>query len=475
MFIGRKEELDFLEAAYASQKAELVVLYGRRRIGKTETLHAFCKEKPHSFYTCTEYTDLQQLRAFSSRILTQQHPAAAYVDAFADWERAFSAITQLPGTEKKLLIIDEFPYMVKNNHGIPSMLQKLWDQQLKEENVMIVLCGSAMAFIEKEILAEKNPLYGRATGILKMKELDFYEAIQFFPHFSPESQMAAYGILGGIPHYLKQFDDRLTLEENILKHIFTRGSILYNEIEFLLRQELRETTVYNTIIEAIALGNTGLNGIHQKTQIDKSKLSVYLKNLLDLHIIYREFPTVSSPKDQANVQRGLYQLSDHYFRFWYAFVFPYLSELEAGSGHQIYQQVVAPSLNDFVSKSFEKACLSHLRHLNKSNRLPFTFVRAGRWWHKDQEIDLLAFDLNRQHWLLGECKYRNQPMTLSNFLQLQQKGSTATAGKAVSPENVYYYLFSKNGFSEDLIRMSQNTPHLHLTDLPQLLNHSPAP
>ena len=155
--------------------------------------------------------------------------------------------------DKKLLIIDEFPYMVKNNKEIPSILQNLWDNLLKDQNVMIILCGSSMSFIEKEILAEKNPLYGRATGIYKMTQMDFYDAIKFFPKFSLEDKIYAYSILGGIPHYLKEFDDSKTIQKNIEDNILKKGCILYNEIEFLLHQELRETTLYNTIIEAIAL------------------------------------------------------------------------------------------------------------------------------------------------------------------------------------------------------------------------------
>ena len=230
MFIGRKEELAFLEERYQQEGSQLVVLYGRRRVGKTETLRQFCRDKEHVFFSCTESPDEQQLTSFSVRILQKGIPAASYIQRFSDWEKALGSITELPGKGKKLLIIDEFPYMVKGNRSIPSILQNLWDSRLKDENVMIILCGSAMSFIEKEILAEKNPLYGRTTGILKMREMDFYDAVQFVPNYSPEDKIAVYAILGGIPHYLKQFDDRMTLGENVRKYILSRGSILYSEV-----------------------------------------------------------------------------------------------------------------------------------------------------------------------------------------------------------------------------------------------------
>lgn len=160
-------------------------MYGRRRVGKTETLRQFCKGKQHIFFSCRECTDKLQLKSFSEKILRENIPASSYITEFADWDRAFRCIADLPyGNSKKLVVIDEFPYMCKGNESIPLILQNLWDELFKDENVMIVLCGSAMSFIEKELLAEKNPLYGRATGIYKMKEMNFYEAIQFFPDYS---------------------------------------------------------------------------------------------------------------------------------------------------------------------------------------------------------------------------------------------------------------------------------------------------
>ena len=323
MFIGRESELNFLEERYSSNKGELVVLYGRRRVGKTETLKQFCKDKPHLFFSCRECTDKLQLKNFSEKLLKEKIPASAYISEFTDWENAFRSITELPyGEKKKLVVIDEFPYMCKGNESIPSVLQNLWDDLLKDENIMLILCGSAMSFIEKELLAEKNPLYGRATGIYKMTEMGFYDAAKFFPDYSPKEKVIAYSILGGIPHYLNQFDGNRTLEKNIKKSILSKGCALYSEVEFLLRQELRETPVYNSIIEAVALGNTKLNEISMKSLIDDtSKTSVYLKNLIELGIIEREFSISESIKEKANSNKGLYRITDNFFRFWYSFVF----------------------------------------------------------------------------------------------------------------------------------------------------------
>ena len=196
MFIGREAELQFLNDKYEENKGQLIVLYGRRRVGKTETLREFCKGKPHIFYSCTQTTDRVQLAKFSKQLLKEDIPARQYVTEFADWEKAFRTILDLPyGAEKKLVIIDEFPYMCRGNKSIPSILQNLWDAEFKNSNVMLILCGSAMSFIEKELLAEKNPLYGRATGIYKMKEMGFYDAIKFFPDYSPKDKVLTYALL----------------------------------------------------------------------------------------------------------------------------------------------------------------------------------------------------------------------------------------------------------------------------------------
>ena len=212
MFIGRETELAFLQDKYNEKRGQLIVLYGRRRVGKTETLREFCKGKPHVFYSCTQSTDRVQLAKFSKQMLKEDIPAKKYLSEFTDWESAFRSVLELPyGEEKRLLIVDEFPYMCKGNKSIPSILQNLWDAELKEKNVMIVLCGSAMSFMEKELLAEKNPLYGRATGIYKMNEMGFYDAVKFFPNYSDKDKVLAYSILGGIPHYLRQFSPQLSI------------------------------------------------------------------------------------------------------------------------------------------------------------------------------------------------------------------------------------------------------------------------
>lgn len=481
MFIGREAELKFLEDKYQDGRGQLIVLYGRRRVGKTETLREFCKGKPHVFYSCTQSTDKVQLVKFSQLMLKEDIPARDYITEFADWEKAFHAILDLPyGDSKKLIVIDEFPYMCKGNDSIPSILQNLWDSELKDANVMVILCGSAMSFIEKELLAEKNPLYGRATGIYKMEAMGFYDAARFFPDYSPRDKVLTYAVLGGIPHYLNQFDPKKSLGENIKRNILTKGSVLYSEVDFLLHQELRETPIYNSIIEAVALGNTKLSDISQKAMIDStSKTSVYLRNLIELGIVEREFSVDVKLKEKVNASRGVYCLTDNFFRFWYTFGFTNFSQLEDGDVDGVYEYVVEPALHEFSSFIFEDVCKEFVKEQQKRNALPFRYSKMGRWFGKttirdehaatglrtaETEIDLLAIDREEKNYLVGECKFKKQPFRYSEYLNTVAK-LTSQKQKAV----FYYALFSESGFDEKIEDIAREDQTLQLYDLEEIV------
>ena len=462
MFIGREAELAFLESRYQAEGGQLVALYGRRRVGKTETLKQFCKKKPHVFFACRECTDRLQLKNFSEKLLKEDIPAKKYVSEFADWDQALRSILELPyGEAKKLLVIDEFPYMCKNNASIPSILQNLWDEVLKDENIMIILCGSAMSFIEKELLAEKNPLYGRATGIYKMTEMGFYDAVKFFPGYSDRDKVLAYAVLGGIPHYLRQFSPKLSLTDNIKQNILTKGCALYSEVDFLLRQELRETPIYNSLIEAVALGNTRLNDISQKSLVDDTaKTSTYLRNLIELGIIEREFSVEAGTKERANANRGTYKLTDNFFRFWYAFAFTNYSDLEAGDVDGVYAYAIEPMLHEYAAFTFEDICRQFVQELQKENALPFRYAKMGRWTGKTTvrdadmpggtrvagtEIDIVAVSRGLKDYLVGECKFKGKPFGYGEYLDTACK-----LGPQKEKANFYYALFSESGFDKKI-------------------------
>ena len=476
MFIGREAELKFLNDKYEAEDGQLIVLYGRRRVGKTETLREFCKDKPHVFYSCTQTTNKVQLKKFSSCLLKEDISAKNYISEFEDWEKAFRSVLDFPyGDNKKLLVIDEFPYMCRENKSIPSILQNLWDSELRQNNVMIILCGSSVSYIENDLLAKKNPLYGRATGIYKMKEMGFYDAIKFFPDYSSRDKVLAYAVLGGIPYYLNQWDTKSSVEDNIKKNILTKGCVLYSEVEFLLHQELRETSIYNSIIEAIANGNTKLKDITECSFVgDTSKASVYLKKLIELGIVEREF----SVNQQANKNRGIYRLTDNFFRFWYAFGYANYSQLEEEDVDGVYEYAVKPALHEFASYSFADICREFVSEKQKKKELPFRYTKMGKWFGKttvrdtnkknghrtaETEVDVLCIDRMGENYLVGECKFKGVPFSYSEYLD-----TLAKLMPLKEKAKFHYALFSENGFDEE-ITLEAEKKDIKLYDLEEIV------
>ena len=460
--MGRKKELEYLESLYRSEKSEFLVLYGRRRIGKTELLRQFSKNKEAVFYTCVETTDEEQLRTFSASLFEAGSVAAKYTDSFRSWEDAFSALTELPVKGKKVLVIDEFPYMARGNKSVPSVLQKVWDLKLRDADVLLILCGSSLSFIEKEVLSEKKPLYGRATAVYKLLPLTFREACEFFPAYDAEDKVRAYSILGGIPYYLLQFDGGKGIEDNIIRGILSKGSVLYSETEFLMRQEFRETSVYNAIIKAVAFGNTRLNDIYNATGIEKAKLSAYLSALVETGIVLREFPASVGVRQTALRERGLYKLSDCFFRFYYTFCFPYLSSLEQGGAEAVCKKIIGPRLDEYASLSFEEICREYVARKNAALALGAFYAGVGRWWNKSDEIDVFASSADGKNILLGECKFRKSPFDMHDFNSLRAK-YTASGGAEVE-----YMLFSRSGFDDRLVKLSEDDPAISLVDAEEL-------
>ena len=292
--------------------------------------------------------------------------------------------------------------------------------------------------------------------------MGFYDAIKFFPEYSDRDKVLTYAVLGGIPHYLRQWNPKLSVDENIKRNILTKGCILYSEVEFLLHQELRETPIYNSIIEAVALGNTKLNDISQKSLLeDTAKTSVYLKNLMELGIVEREFSVDSKIKERANTGRGTYRLTDNFFRFWYAFGFANYSQLEDGDVDGVYEYVVKPALHEFASFAFEDVCREFVRMLQKKNELPFRYSKIGRWMGKttvrdekasdglrtaETEIDLLCIGKDAKEYLVGECKFKGVPFSYSEYLDTLAK---LTPLKEKS--KFYYALFSESGFDQKIL------------------------
>ncbi|MCD8068815.1 MAG: ATP-binding protein, partial [Lachnospiraceae bacterium] len=330
MFIGREKELKRLNAMYQSDRLEVAVIYGRRRIGKTTLINEFCKGKRTIFFAAMENSAEINLEMLSNAIAETETGSEAGVvyRSFAD---AFVKIREMALSERLVFVIDEYPYLAKSEPGISSLLRNFLDHQFKESRLFLILCGSSMSFMENQVLGYQSPLYGRRTGQFKILPFDYMDTGRWFPGYTSEEKALMYGVTGGVPLYLEQFSPDRTIRENLLDVLFHNNAMLFEEPANLLKQELREPATYNAIISAIASGKTKLSGISGTVGLESSLCSKYIGNLITLGIVKRETPVT-----EPNSKRPIYELEDFFFRFWYTFVPPNMSAIVSDRMERIY-------------------------------------------------------------------------------------------------------------------------------------------
>ncbi|QSQ08751.1 hypothetical protein H0A61_01096 [Koleobacter methoxysyntrophicus] len=449
MFIGRKYELGTLNKLYNENKFHFIVMYGRRRVGKTTLLTEFCKDKPSIFFVAEEYNDKIALDSFSDRILSY-FGLGGLVSRFESWEKAFLFLAEQAKDKRLVVVIDEFPYIVNSNKRIPSLLQNLIDHHLKDTKLFLIICGSSVSFIEKEVLGYKSPLYGRRTAQLIVEPFDFFESRDFFPNYDFENQVIAYGVLGGIPQYLSNFDDTKDIYENIKTKILDKASYLYEEPKLLLKQEVREPALYNSIIEAIASGSSKLNEISTKVGVDTDKCSKYISTLINLKILEKITPVGLKEKSR----KSIYKIKNNFFRFWYRFIFNNKALIEQGLVDEVIEKKIKPFINNFIGTVYEEICIDYLKILNKNKALPFIFEKIGKWWGNnpykkcEEEIDIIALD--EDNIIFGECKWQDRKIDMAVLNVLIEKSAL------FSYRNKYYVLFSKRGFTDNVINFAEH-------------------
>lgn len=464
-FYGRVGELESLQDAYESRTAEMAIIYGRRRIGKTALIQKFCEGKPAFIYTAKAWKDPYQLDRFSQAV-------GAFCGnpqmRFTEWTSALRALAAHPSPSRKVIVIDEFQHIAAERPSILSELQVLWDEELLRENILLVLCGSAVPFIAKEVLGEKNPLFGRARTIMKVRPLPFQTVADFVPAYCANDVFRGYAVLGGIPYFWQGMDPARSMTENLSANILRSNGFLYDEAQSVLRQEFREPATYNAILQSIAFGSTSRNEIAQKSLVDPRTLSKYLSVLEDLDLIVKEFPVFSGPVELGNASRGLYRIADPYVKFWFRFIAnnPTLI-MTRQQALSVWNETVEPGFAEFAAESFEQVCRQYLTRLRFAGKLPFPVASLGRWWKNSTEIDLVGADHERQHCLAAECKYRNQKVGIKVLRSLQAKcDQLPVAGEAV----FHYWIFSRMGFEDGLLDMAARDPYVHLVGMDQLLD-----
>lgn len=460
--IGRKNELELLEKLYQRRDFQFLVMYGRRRVGKTTILQEFAKRHKTIFFPAQEKNDALNLLDFSQAL--QAYNGLHGLSSFQSWEDACNYLTQsLNENQRTVLIIDEFPFLAAQNPSIKSVLQHIIDHQWQKQNIFLILCGSSVSFMLNDVMGYKSPLYGRITSQIEVKPFDYFESTAFFPHYNEEDALLAYGILGGIPRYLNAFHSELSIKENIAQEILPENTFLNDEPQVLLKTELREPNIYNSILEAIANGANKLSTIADRIHEDRGKCSKYLQVLQSIRLVQRLVPCGES----SNSKKGIYTLTDFYYRFWYRFPFSN-KNYYALLGVEDAAEEIMSEIPDYMGPIFEEICQQYLLRQAKAKKLPFIPAQIGKWWgtnpvlKQQDDVDILAIDKTGTAGIFCECKYRNRPMPMEEYDDLM------TASMAFPKITTRYFIFfSKSGYTQPVKERAQRE-HVRLLDIDDL-------
>lgn len=461
MFIGREKELNALDKLYKSDKFEFIVIYGRRRVGKTELMNQFIGDKKSIYFMGVESNEKQNLENFSNSIIEFSSGIQAET-SFASFQAALEYVFRLAQKERMILAIDEYPYVARSSKSLASTLQLLIDKYKDTSKLMLILCGSSMSYMEDHVLAYKAPLYGRRTAQMKILPFDFEESCRYFNNLSDEDKALMYGIVGGTPQYLLQMSDKLSVEENIKNTYLNPMSFLYEEPVNLLKQEVREPAIYTAIITAIATGHTRMSEISTKVGEDTNVCSNYLKNLMSLGMVQREIPY-----GEKASRKSVYSIEDNMFCFWYRFVMDNNSIIARGAADMVYKRI-EPQLSNYMGRVFEEICKQYLWKQLLAGNVPVEFVSLGRWWGNDPiqksqaEIDIMG-EQDSESALFAECKWRNERVDTDILETLVRRS------KLFRYKKVHYYLFSKSGFTKGCAEKAAESGNVTLVSYAEIL------
>ena len=461
MFIGRERELSTLDKLYESGSFQFVVLYGRRRVGKTALISHFIEHKPAVYFMGVESNEKQNLENFSKSIMEYTSGIQAE-NTFLSFQAALEYVFKLSEKKRLILAVDEYPYVARASKSLASTLQMLIDQYKDRSKLMLILCGSSMSYMEDQVFAYKSPPYGRRTAQIKLQPFDFEETCRYFQRFSAEDKALAYGIVGGMPQYLMQVSDKLSIEENVKNTYLNPASALYEEPVNLLKQEVREPAIYTAIITAIAMGASRMSEISGKVGEDTNVCATYLKNLVALGIVQKE-----TPYGEKASKKAIYSIGDNMFRFWYRFVPENASLIARGAADLVYKRI-EPYFSDYMGKVFEEICKQYLWKMLLDGKAPIEFTSLGRWWgsdpvHKCQvEIDIIG-EQDKSTALLAECKWTNEKVDLGVLDTLLERS------RLFSYRKLHYFLFSKTGFTKGCVERADDLGNVSLVSFREIM------
>lgn len=451
-FVDRREELERLTACYESERAAFVVIYGRRRLGKSELVRQSIVDRDDAvYYQAIESTAQNQLEHFVD-VVTNTYPELR--DVRRDWEALLGAL----GDRDAVVVIDEFPFLLQEDDSLPSRLQRVWDTRIQETTATLVLVGSSISVMEDEVLSGGSPLYGRRTATIDLDPLSAADVQEFVPDFDDETTITTWAIYGGTPYYLQTIDPDRPLAENVERSILSERGLLYTEPEFLLRTELRDPNTYFSILRALAHGRRTPNEIAGMAGVESRSLSSYLQKLRRLRLVERHIPVTESA---TSSKRGRYRLAAPLFGFWFRFVYGNQDQLRLLEG-DAFETVVEPELADYVSPLFERLCQHALPKL-----LDRQFHDVGQWWFREHELDVVG--LTDAGLVAGECKFTSAPVSEGILADLERTAGEVRWSGTPADGSTHYVLFSRSGYTDDCKQSAERREDVTLFDCRDVL------
>lgn len=459
MFIGRESELKVLDDTYKKDGFQMTVIYGRRRIGKSKLITQFIKDKPASYYVAAKTNLEDNVRKWGHQFIEDVCPEMEGVE-FTDLSNFFRFVGNVCKDEKIILALDEIPYIAEVDNSFLSLLQVAIDTILSDRNIYLIICGSAVSFMEKEILSEKSPIFGRRTNQIFLKPFNYIDSAKFVPSYNYEDKAIVYGITGGVAKYLSLFDDNLSLDENIINNYFESSGYLYEEPSNLLSQEFNAVNKYNEIIEVCSNGMCKLNEIATKTHMSTSALTYNINNLITIGVLSK----VTAITDENNKKKTGYSITDGMYRFWYQFVSKAKASIEMDRGHIFYEKYVKPKLHDYMGEIFEAMCRYYILEKGLKGELNCTVTNVGKWWGTNKkrettDIDIVGIDRINNKAIIGECKFKNEQIDRDIYELLLSKRGLIDKKYA----EVQFAFFSLSGYSKWMIENTNKETDLLIT------------
>lgn len=453
-FIGRFGELSLLDNIWKTHSASLIILYGRRRIGKTRLLTHWLRQRgADGFYWMAEPTSaVDQLRSFSQALANFADPESVAPEDFtyASWEQALRQVTLLSRDRRIALFIDEVTYLIDINPTITGTFQKVWDQWLKESNVMLALSGSLMGVMQKQILSYQAPLYGRATAQVNLPPLPFSVTREYFPSYSTTDRVLIYAIWGGVPAYWERLDPQLSVLENLRVQLQPSNTWMLDEPRLLLQDFITDLYNYVGIMRAIANGAQTISDIGNRNGLSSSHMSSYLSILRDTGFIERRVPVTER---SAESRRGRYFATDPFLRFYYRYLAAYQSKLALGQQKQMMTSI-EQSLPEFIgSNTWQELCREWLLLASDHDVIPVSVEHVGGEWKRTLSVDVVGIDETAKSLVLGCCYWDAQPAPLEELRELVKK--TAQVVPEEGDWSVFYIGFASSGWTQEALAQAE--------------------